>query len=89
MNISIDRLLLAYRKTKYEAFRDTTASVHGAKFLKFETHLKRNLERLQETLQTDAWARDMRFLGEVTFVPKSLEPPESENEVTHCENRKN
>ena len=39
MNISIDRLLLAYRKTKYEAFRDTTASVHGAKFLKFETHL--------------------------------------------------
>ena len=70
MNISIDRLLLAYRKTKYEAFRDTTASVHGAKFLKFETHLKRNLERLQETLQTDAWARDMRFLGEVTFVPK-------------------
>jgi hypothetical protein len=88
MNVSIDRLLIAYRKTKYEAFRDTTCGGYGAKFLKFEEHIRHNrhnLEKLQKTLTDGEWPQDMNFLGEVTFVPKSIESPPTENTIIHHE----
>lgn len=86
MNVSIDRLLIAYRKVKFEVFRDTTCGAHATKFLKFEARFRDNLEDLQSALTAEAWTNDMAFLGDVTFAPKSIDPPQTGNTVVHHEN---
>jgi hypothetical protein len=71
--IPLVEFYVAYRKAKYEAYRDSNCA-HGAKFAAYEARLDENLRLLQQRLLRPDWARDSAFIGGVTYIPKSLDP---------------
>lgn len=73
--IPLVEFYIAYRKAKYEAYRDSNCA-HGAKFATYEAHLDINLRRLQQRLcdSCGGWAEDLAFIGGFTYIPKSLDP---------------
>lgn len=89
MNVKLPELYRAYRAAKYEAFRDTNCA-HGLKFAEFEAKLSANLVRLRRDLNkpTPTWSHDLDFIGEVSCIPKSIEPPKKQKgqpEEIHCQ----
>lgn len=86
MNIALEQLYTAYRKAKKEAFGDTNCA-HGLKFAAYEANLATNLARLLRQLNraTPTWHTDIDFLGSVTCIPKSVEPPEQPRPPIHCQ----
>lgn len=86
MNISLEQLYTAYRKAKKEAFGDTNCA-HGLKFAAFEQSLATNLARLRQQLNraTPTWHTDVSYIGTVTCIPKSVEPPEQPRPSIHCQ----
>lgn len=75
--ITLADLCLAYRKSKYEAFRDTNCA-HGQKYASFENRLEFNLELLLRKLTAPRtnWFRDASYVGRATCIAKSVEPAE-------------
>lgn len=87
MNFPIERFYIAYRKAKNEAFRDTNCA-HGLKFAIYERDLAGNLARLrQKLIRSDAWRRDLSFIGQITCIPKEVTPPppEGDSAFVHCQ----
>ncbi|RFC50798.1 MAG: Reverse transcriptase (RNA-dependent DNA polymerase) [Verrucomicrobia bacterium] len=86
MNFALEQLYSAYRKAKKEAFCDTNCA-HGLKFAMFEQSLAGNLSRLLRQINrpTPTWHTDIDFLGTVTCIPKSVEPPEQQRPPIHCQ----
>ncbi|MGY4515741.1 hypothetical protein ACVWWW_001309 [Lysobacter sp. HA18] len=75
--IEMSDLYKAYRKAKYEAFRDTT-HFNALAFAAYEQRLEKNLGRLLARLQdgSSAWSADLKFIGGYSFMPKSIEAPD-------------
>ena len=73
---SISDLFKAYRKAKSDAFQDKT-HFNAIAFSNYEQRLELNLLRLLDRLQstTANWSGDLRLIGGVSFLPKSLEVP--------------
>lgn len=86
MDVQLEELYLAYRKAKKEAFGDTNCA-HGLKFAEYESKLSKNLSQLQKALnaKTPQWPGDIGFLGRITCIPKSVEPPKSASSQIHCQ----
>jgi len=88
MNITTEQLYTAYRKAKKEAFGDTNCA-HGLKFAAYEQSLASNLARLLRQINraTPAWHTDIGYLGSVTCIPKSVEPPDLDatGSQIHCQ----
>lgn len=88
MNIQLEQLYTAYRKAKKEAFGDTNCA-HGLKFAVFEQSLAGNLSRLLRQINRTrpTWHAHIDFLGTVTSIPKSVEPPDpvEPGSSIHCQ----
>jgi hypothetical protein len=87
MNFTIEKLYVAYRKAKNEAFRDTNCA-HGLKFANYEQNLHENLSRLRRRLmQSNSWRNDPSFIGSPTCIPKSVELPSPDSSIpsVHCQ----
>ena len=86
MNVLLEELYLAYRKAKKEAFSDTNCA-HGLKFAGYEADLPKNLRALQKTLNNKSprWPRSPDFIGRITCIPKSVEPPKQDSSDIHCQ----
>lgn len=71
--IDISDLYIAYRKAKSEAFYDNLHP-NALAFSKYETGLKRNLDRLYQILnqRSPEWFRDLEIIGGYLYVPKSI-----------------
>jgi len=85
MTVELEELYVAYRKAKKDAFGDTNCA-HGLKFAVYEAQLSKNLRDLQKTLNAKAprWPRSLNFIGRVTCIPKSVEPPKHDLDI-HCQ----
>ena len=82
VDFSITDLYLAYRKAKAEAFYENT-HFHALAYADYENRLERNLAKLLKTLndRSDNWPRDLRFVGSYGYLPKSLDPFDSEKDA--------
>ena len=77
---SEEELFLAYRKAKADMFFERSIP-NARKFALYEDDLEGNLRRLQSRLRMESkkpWFNDSKFIGNVSFVPKKLKPPEEE-----------
>lgn len=86
MKFALEQFYTAYRKAKHEAFRDTNCA-HGLKFAEYEKGLAGNLRKLRlRLMQSRSWKNDLRFIGGVTCIPKSVDSPVSDeaNPSVHC-----
>lgn len=86
MNFPLEQFYRAYRKAKNEAFRDPNCA-HGLKFADYEQHLVGNLHRLRQRLrQSSSWRDDLGFIGGVTCIPKTVDPPvpDGTTPTVHC-----
>lgn len=76
--IRLGDLYRAYRKAKTEAFFEK-GHFSSIAFATYEKNLEDNLKRLLRALHSgDAWTRRRKFLGEYTYVPKSIESPQQD-----------
>jgi hypothetical protein len=86
MIFPIEQFYRAYRKAKNEAFHDSHCA-HGLKFANYEQDLAGNLRRLRQRLwQSSSWRSDLNFIGGVTCIPKSVDPPtpDGNTPAIHC-----
>ncbi len=71
-NITIEDLLVAYRKAKADCFFENTFP-SALKFAKYEQDLLDNLNKLREQLQVDSeFLSNENLIGEFRILPKSL-----------------
>lgn len=75
--IEMSDLYKAYRKAKYEAFRDKT-HFNALAFAAYEQRLEKNLGRLLGRVQdsSGAWGADLKLIGGHSFMPKGIETPD-------------
>ena len=86
MTFPLEQFYRAYRKAKNEAFRDSNCA-HGLKFADYEENLSQNLSRLRQRLRrSTTWTTNIDFIGNVTCIPKSVEPSDSAQaaDSVHC-----
>lgn len=81
ISVTLADCVIAYKKAKAEAFYENT-HFHALAFAAYEKHLIRNLQRLLATLQADGaiWSRNLQWIGGFAYVPKSVEPPDTDSE---------
>lgn len=72
--ITLSDLYVAYRKAKLEAYHETT-HFHALAFTEYEQELQKNLSKLYETInaQSPNWDAEPAFLGDYTYLPKSID----------------
>lgn len=73
--ISLTDLYIAYRKAKVDMYYERD-HVTAIKFCEYEQQLDTNLKSLLGLLNdpNPAWMNDLDFIGDYTYVPKSLAP---------------
>ena len=76
MEVQLSDLYRAYRKAKYEAFRDKS-HFSALAFLEYEKSLDRNLRNLQERLSAPngKWWKKPAQIGGYLYCPKGLRQP--------------
>jgi hypothetical protein len=77
-------LFKAYRKAKSDAFHDRT-HFNAIGFANYEVRLESNLRKLLARLRDPEhrWASDVKFIGGVSYLPKSVEVPEYDDKRLH------
>ncbi|MDB4367980.1 RNA-directed DNA polymerase [Mariniblastus sp.] len=79
----LPELYIAYRKAKADMFFERSQPVAKV-FCDYEDDLEKNLKALAKRIAADDWSNDIGFIGNMLFIPKSLEPSEKneDNETT-------
>ena len=86
LNISLDDLVIAYRKAKADAFYEN--GHHTAlSFARYEANLFENLDHLHTRIysKTNAWLKSKAFVGTYSFILKSIEYSRSNEEAIGSE----
>lgn len=88
-NITLEDLVVAYRKAKADCFFENTFPV-AIKFADYEQDLLANLKVLLDSLQThNSFATNKNYLGEFRLLPKKLSfkpKPDASNGHVHFSN---
>lgn len=82
--ITLAEVWQAYRKAKKEAFYNNTVA-HGLRFAAFERNLEDNLTALHKMLldEQHLWATNVKLIGQISYVPKSLDSFDSNENEPH------
>lgn len=71
-DLTIEDLLVAYRKAKADSFFENTFPV-AIKFAEYEQELLENLQKLLDLLQSeDGFSSNKKLIGKFRLLPKKL-----------------